>query len=97
MQFAKKPELRRVEFGDGARDAAANVVGQIDIDVIQIEVYDGTSVGGGLIEVFRNYDNGGGALLSDGVLGFGCFHIGQEIGVGVGAGVICAMRAASRA
>ena len=53
-KLAEQSELRRIEFSRSSRDAAANVVCQIDVDVVEIEIDNGARASECMVEVFRN-------------------------------------------
>ena len=75
--------MGRVEFGHRTGDTAPDVVGEIDIDIIKIEIDCGVAHGGSLVEVFRNHDDGGDALLSNGAFRVRRGHLFEQVGVGV--------------
>jgi len=85
VQLAEEAELRRVELGHRARDAPAEIVGQIDVDVVQIEVHRGVGAGGRHVEILRDHDDGGDPLRADRPLGVGRGQLLEQVRIGVSA------------
>src|SRR5438874_13480757 len=81
MQLAKQAKLGSIELRHRARDRAAEIVGDIDVDVVEIEVDHCVGMGHSSVEVLGNHDDRGDSLVAECAFSVGGAHLLEQIGV----------------
>ena len=83
MQLAKQAKLGSIELRHRARHTPADIVGEIDVDVVEIDIHRRIRAAERLVEILRNDDDRRNALLAERALGVGGGHLFEEIRVAV--------------